>query len=86
MSDEYAVVNKSKLKLKCDSEIKKKKKKKDKEKLKEQAEMTIESSSSGQPRPPQGRPLTKAEESCKKMQEKIVSITTFRNVFSGCEY
>uniref|UniRef100_U5EXI4 Putative family with sequence similarity 32 n=1 Tax=Corethrella appendiculata TaxID=1370023 RepID=U5EXI4_9DIPT len=74
MSDEYANVSKTKLKLKTDSEIKKKKKKKknkdkDKEKVEKEIEQseTIQSSSSGS----SARKLTKAEESFKKMQEKI---------------
>ncbi|XP_019552154.3 protein FAM32A [Aedes albopictus] len=83
MSDEYEHVSRGKLKLKSDSEIKKKKKKKskDKEKLREKVEKALveESHGSGssggeqgrsQGAPP-GRVLTKAEESFKKMQEKM---------------
>ncbi|XP_055638778.1 protein FAM32A [Toxorhynchites rutilus septentrionalis] len=81
MSDEYQYASKSKLKLKCDSEIKKKKKKsKDKEKLREKVAKSVEQSSGkdnansqsnqSQPSAP-GRVLTKAEESFKKMQEKM---------------
>lgn len=84
MSDEYQFVSKGKLKLKCDSEIKKKKKKKskDKEKLREKVEKSFEQSGgsdsgNGQSNHSQqkapGRVLTKAEESFKKMQEKMVS-------------
>ncbi|EAT38322.1 AAEL009779-PA [Aedes aegypti] len=79
MSDEYEHVSRGKLKLKSDSDIKKKKKKKskDKEKLREKVEKTLEesgTSSREQDRsqaPPSGRVLTKAEESFKKMQEKM---------------
>lgn len=82
MSDEYAKVARGKLKLKTDSHIsKKKKKKRDKEREREQfanvdnstIEVVQEASSSQ-------RKLTKAEESFKKMQEKMVSS---RNVFSN---
>lgn len=87
MSDEYEHVSRGKLKLKSDSEIKKKKKKKskDKEKLREKVEKALveESHGSGssgiseqgrsQGAPP-GRVLTKAEESFKKMQEKMVRL------------
>lgn len=74
MSDEYANVSRGKLKLKTDSEIKKKKKKrdKDKEKLKEKIEKTDASTVVSSP-PKDGRQLTKAEKSFKKMQEKMVS-------------
>ncbi|EDS42611.1 NBP2b protein [Culex quinquefasciatus] len=79
MSDEYQHAARGKLKLKCDSEIKKKKKKKskdkDKEKLREKVEKSLEQSGSGsgqqQQVKPTGRVLTKAEESFKKMQEKM---------------
>ncbi|XP_038111665.1 protein FAM32A-like [Culex quinquefasciatus] len=79
MSDEYQHAARGKLKLKSDSEIKKKKKKKskdkDKEKLREKVEKSLEQSGSGngqqQQVKPTGRVLTKAEESFKKMQEKM---------------
>ncbi|XP_065085032.1 protein FAM32A [Ochlerotatus camptorhynchus] len=79
MSDQYDYAGKGKLKLKSDSEIKKKKKKKskDKDKLREKVEKSLEqsgSSSSQQSQtqaPSTGRVLTKAEESFKKMQEKM---------------
>ncbi|XP_062546695.1 protein FAM32A-like [Armigeres subalbatus] len=79
MSDEYEHVSRGKLKLKSDSEIKKKKKKKskDKEKLREKVEKSLEQSggsSAEQARTqaaPVGRVLTKAEESFKKMQDKM---------------
>lgn len=75
MADEYEKVARGKLRLKTDGEIsKKKKKKRDKEREREQAAnvdasviQIVEPTSSG-------RPLTKAEESFKKMQDKMVSI------------
>uniref|UniRef100_A0A1Q3FBB3 Putative nbp2b protein n=1 Tax=Culex tarsalis TaxID=7177 RepID=A0A1Q3FBB3_CULTA len=80
MSDEYEYAARGKLKLKCDSDIKKKKKKKskdkDKEKLREKVKKSLEqsggsSSQNQQQVKPTGRVLTKAEESFKKMQEKM---------------
>ena len=75
MSDEYDHVSRGKLKLKTDGEIKKKKKKKKDKQLKDEIKNTssecveIASGSSGFE-----RPLTKAEISFKKMQEKMVSL------------
>lgn len=78
MSDEYAKVSRGKLKLKTDGEIsKKKKKKKDKDRERDKIvnidrstiEIVPQESSST------GRKLTKAEESFKKMQDKMVSLT-----------
>lgn len=74
MSDEYAKVSRGKLKLKTDGEIsKKKKKRKDKEREREKianfdsstVEITQPESSSTE------RKLTKAEQSFKKMQDKM---------------
>ena len=68
MSDEYAKVAKGKLKLKTDGELsKKKKKKRDKEKEREKI-ANVEISTVQQ----SVRKLTKAEESFKKMQDKMV--------------
>lgn len=74
MSDEYAKVARGKLKLKTDGELsKKKKKKKDKEKDNHRVSnidtslIQVSEASSSQ------RKLTKAEESFKKMQDKMVS-------------
>lgn len=77
--DEYENVARGKLKLKNDSEIKKKKKKrKDKDKEREKIELSESSSvdfggASSQQNNPQGRPLTKSEQSFKQMQEKMVT-------------
>lgn len=83
MSDEYQHVSKSKLKLKNDSDAKKKHKKKDKKKEKERVmRAVLEDPGKGEDRKQQqhsqagasaagGRTLTKAEESFKKMQEKM---------------
>uniref|UniRef100_A0A182QX66 Protein FAM32A n=1 Tax=Anopheles farauti TaxID=69004 RepID=A0A182QX66_9DIPT len=80
MSSEYQHVSKSKLKLKNDSDTKKKHKKKDKRKEKEKViravleDPTARSDERHQKTPSttiQGRVLTKAEESFKKMQEKM---------------
>uniref|UniRef100_A0A182JZY2 Protein FAM32A n=1 Tax=Anopheles christyi TaxID=43041 RepID=A0A182JZY2_9DIPT len=86
MADEYQYVSKSKLKLKNDSDTKKKHKKKDKKKEKEKViRAVLEDPSKGDERQQQqhmqqkqqqtqtstGRVLTKAEESFKKMQEKM---------------
>lgn len=76
MADEYAKVSRGKLKLKTDGEIsKKKKKKRDKEKEREMVSnfdpstvQVSESTASSE------RKLTKAEESFKKMQDKMVRI------------
>uniref|UniRef100_A0A182SMS5 Uncharacterized protein n=1 Tax=Anopheles maculatus TaxID=74869 RepID=A0A182SMS5_9DIPT len=85
MSDEYQHVSKSKLKLKNDSDSKKKHKKKDKKKEKEKVMRAVledpgkcetRKQQQGQPGTSEGggRALTKAEESFKKMQEKMVSL------------
>lgn len=83
--DEYECVARGKLKLKKDSEIKKKKKKKsknkDKEKLMEKVMIEKPESDSNSNEPPV-RQLTKAELSCKKMQEKMVS-GRVRNIYIG---
>ncbi|XP_052900891.1 protein FAM32A [Anopheles moucheti] len=82
MSDEYQHVSKSKLKLKNDSDTKKKHKKKDKQKQKDKvirAVLEDPGEVTGDERKQQaqnnttagGRTLTKAEESFKKMQEKM---------------
>ncbi|EAA06587.4 AGAP000425-PA [Anopheles gambiae str. PEST] len=86
MADEYQYVSKSKLKLKNDSDTKKKHKKKDKKKEKEKVfRAVLEDPGKGEDRHQQqqqgqgqgqtsaasGRVLTKAEESFKKMQEKM---------------
>jgi len=69
MSDEYAKVSRGKLKLKTDGEIsKKKKKKKDKEK---ELEKIAQIDSSQIEIRQETRKLTKAEESFKKMQDKM---------------
>jgi protein FAM32A len=71
MSDEYAKVARGKLKLKTDGEIsKKKKKKKSKDKEKEAiASIDRETIEVREP----GTTLTKAEQSFKNMQDKMVS-------------
>jgi protein FAM32A len=77
MPDEYAKVAKGKLKLKTDGEIsKKKKKKKDKEREKERDKVAYTDSSTVQIGEPSNyeRKLTKAEQSFKKMQDKMVTI------------
>ncbi|XP_053660628.1 protein FAM32A [Anopheles marshallii] len=81
MSDEYQHVSKSKLKLKNDSDTKKKHKKKDKQKQKDKMIRAVlenpgegtseERKQQAQSNTPVGRTLTKAEESFKKMQEKM---------------
>uniref|UniRef100_A0A182PBL1 Uncharacterized protein n=1 Tax=Anopheles epiroticus TaxID=199890 RepID=A0A182PBL1_9DIPT len=84
MADEYQHASRTKLKLKNDSETKKKQKKKDKKKEKEkifravQNETGREQQQHQQKQPTsstsastQGRVLTKAEESFKRMQEKM---------------
>jgi protein FAM32A len=76
MSDRnpYSDACPSKLKLKSDDRIKKKKKKRDKNKKKliEMAK-TIKESTTPTPTKTTERVLTKAEQSFKKMQEKMVS-------------
>jgi protein FAM32A len=74
MSDEYAKVARGKLKLKTDGEIsKKKKKKKDKEREREAA-ANVDTSTIQIVEPSSyERKLTKAEQSFKKMQDKMVS-------------
>lgn len=73
MADEYEKVARGKLKLKTDGEIsKKKKKKRDKEREREKA-ANVDASVIQIVEPTSGRPLTKAEESFKKMQDKMVS-------------
>lgn len=74
MSDEYAKVARGKLKLRTDGELtKKKKKKRDKEKERDKVAnidiSTIEV-----------RKLTKAEESFKQMQDKMVSSNCVRKI------
>uniref|UniRef100_A0A182N0M1 Protein FAM32A n=1 Tax=Anopheles dirus TaxID=7168 RepID=A0A182N0M1_9DIPT len=79
MDSEYQHVSKGKLKLKNDSDAKKKHKKKDKRKEKEKViRAMLEDPGTGGERQQQtpattstGRVLTKAEESFKKMQEKM---------------
>uniref|UniRef100_A0A182M2V5 Protein FAM32A n=1 Tax=Anopheles culicifacies TaxID=139723 RepID=A0A182M2V5_9DIPT len=79
MSDEYQHVSKSKLKLKNDSDTKKKHKKKDKKKEKEKIIRAVmedpgkseDRKQQAQTSKTEGRTLTKAEESFKKMQEKM---------------
>ena len=71
MSDEYAKVARGKLTLKTDGELSKKKKKKkskDKEALANIDRETIQIKETG------GRTLTKAEQSFKNMQDKMVKI------------
>lgn len=79
MADEYAHVSKGKLKLKTDSEISKKKKKKKSKELKEQAMKSTDSDAVRDikevKRQDSKRPLTKAEQSFKQMQEKMVCIS-----------
>lgn len=75
MPDEYAKVAKGKLKLKTDGEMsKKKKKKKDKDREKELEKIAYVDSSTVQIGEPSTyeRKLTKAEQSFKKMQDKMV--------------
>lgn len=80
MSDEYEHVARGKLKLKTDSnKISKKKKKKDK-KEREKLELELEERQHIPQAPT--RQMTKAEQSFKKMQEKMVRIefeTTQKN-------
>lgn len=72
MSDEYENVARGKLKLKTDSSKISKKKKKDK-KNREKLERELEQQKQSQiPKAP-ARQMTKAEQSFKKMQEKMVS-------------
>lgn len=75
MSDEYAKVSRGKLKLKTDGEISKKKKKR-KDKEKEREKIAQIDSSQIEVRQ-ETRKLTKAEESFKKMQDKMVLFTYF---------
>lgn len=80
MSDEYAKVSKGKLKLKSDSEIsKKKKKKKDKDREREKIANTSSETINIAPETSTGRKLTKAEQSFKKMQDKMVSTWSSRD-------
>lgn len=72
MSDEYAKVARGKLKLKTDGELSKKKKKKNKQKELEKIGL-IDTSTIEVKEQSGGRALTKAEESFKKMQDKMVS-------------
>lgn len=67
MSDEYAKVARGKLKLKTNCELSKKKKKK-KDKAKEHDKISNVDTSTIEV-----KKLTKAEESFKKMQDKMVS-------------
>ncbi|XP_053678400.1 protein FAM32A [Anopheles nili] len=78
MDNEYQLVSKSKLKLKNESDSKKKHKKKNKKKDKEKVIRAVLENPGGldEQQKPQGssskgRVLTKAEESFKKMQEKM---------------
>lgn len=76
MADEYEKVSRGKLKLKTDGDGSKKRKKKKRDRERERESIANVDSSVIQITEPtsSGRPLTKAEESFKKMQDKMVSI------------
>lgn len=74
MSDAYDHVARGKLQLKTDSsKISKKKKKKDK-KNREKLELELEQEKQNNTTQASARQMTKAEQSFKKMQEKMVNI------------
>ena len=79
MSDEYSHASKGKLKLKTDSEISKKKKKKKNKELEQKMKSTDSDAVRDikeVKRQDSKRPLTKAEQSFKAMQEKMVSYSS----------